>query len=247
MLPAMAALKDCLRLEARHADEIAGQLGDFEAPVDAIVWLCFQVAETGPGINHKATTSLSRLLVDSAVHVEQAFVSVVRGQPRLGWTAMRLAAEALKDLVCIEQHPPLHELWLNLARSSTEDEVQAAKAAFQAERKNVRDTPLTQVCMKTMSLCNHFGAHPNGGSWATLGPTKPISDDHMSIPPRLTDATMVRWHVQHMLVHAVPILDALAQFRARYLLAADAAELLRKRDAALRTAWPLVEAVAKGR
>jgi hypothetical protein len=193
------------------------------------------------------TLGLARLLVDAAVSVEQAFLSAFRAQPRLGWASMRIAAEALKDLDCIQRDSKLYPLWMGVGTASSTRQSVKAQVAFKEARKHVAHTWTTEVCQTSMRLCSIFGSHPNATSLGTMGSTS-IDPVAMTarIPARVTDAENLDWHLDQMIRHATLITAGLAKARLDTLGESDRTELERHTNQLLAAAKPFMEeAVSK--
>jgi hypothetical protein len=164
--------KTLIELETADALRNLEVLGSLRPVTDGILWFSHQLPRINSSVGTVSVESLARLMLDSCVHVEQAVLCTLRGQPRLGWAALRIAAEALKDLDAIDRMPDLHELWLSIGRSSSPKEIKAAFEAFKSKRKTLSRTTVTQVCQTCMETCNFLGSHPNASSWKTLGPVE---------------------------------------------------------------------------
>jgi hypothetical protein len=231
----MSVLSDCLSYEADDSAANLEQLEEYRQPAERIVWYCFQLPHAGKSVGGVSAGSLARLLLDASVHIEQAFVSVLRGQPRLGWAALRIAAEATKDLDAIDRRPELHKVWLGAVSSSSSADAKKARRSFQAGRKAAGKSAVTNLCEACMELCGHLGSHSNSTSWETVGPVTEVTDDHVALPARLRDPEMLRFHVSHLIRHSVMLLAVLTRFRLQYLESVEADALRDKFTAVQRS------------
>ncbi|GJM23571.1 MAG: hypothetical protein DHS20C15_34860 [Planctomycetota bacterium] len=228
----MTAIPNCLKHELQDAQSNYGHLEELAEGANAIVWYCFQLPAAGDSVGKQSAASLGRLLLDSSVSVEQALMCTLRGQPRLGWASLRLAAEALKDLDTIDRLPDLHPLWLNIGKCTTDEQARAAMGAFNKLRKQLEPSPVTLVCQACMNISSRFGSHANATSWQTVGPVSEVSPDSVGLPTRLRDPTTVRFHIRHLMFHGGQILTMLTDFRIKHLQSQQK-ELLLAKHAAL--------------
>lgn len=209
--------KQLIDLEASDATKNLEHLGRLRPVTDGILWFSHQLPRISPNVGTTSVTSLARLMLDSCVHVEQALLCTLRGQPKLGWASLRIASEALKDLDAIERCPELHELWLAIGNPASSQSTEAAMAAFKAKRRDVPDSTVTEVCLACMAVCSHLGSHSNATSWKTLGPATPLPGKEALLPARLADPETLRFHVGQISIQSMSILSMLLAFRLRHL------------------------------
>jgi hypothetical protein len=104
----MSVLDDLLKHEAAFIEGAVGRLGPRRGVIEQILSVAHLTTRYPTPIGETNTLGLARLLVDCAVAIEQAFLCAFRAQPKLGWSSMRVAAEALKDFDCIQRDPGLY-------------------------------------------------------------------------------------------------------------------------------------------
>ena len=212
----MAVLDDLLRHEEQFTRQALDMIAEDRPLVEECVGLAFLALQGTQPIQHAAYTSISRLFTDACVGVEQTFMSTLRAQPRLGWAALRFAAECLKDMDCIFRRPALEQAWFAVLKASP-DEYKAAHTRFVDERKLVVPNEVTRVCSLTMTLGNVFGAHPNASAFGLLGSPSAPEPGYLRLPLRATSPETIRWHIRHQLLHAYHITVTLADFRVAHL------------------------------
>lgn len=222
----MGTLDDFLAHEATFLEESVGRLGARKNVIDLILSVAHMATQYQTPLADVGTLGMARLLVDAAVAIEQAFLCALRAQPRLGWAAMRIAAEATKDLECIRKEPGLYQLWLAIGSARTTRESTDAQAAFKDARKQVSHNDVTRACQESMRLCSILGSHPNATALGSMGPT-PIDDgtSTVTMPVRVTDARALDWHLDQMIKHSTAIVSALASVRMASLSDGDRDDL----------------------
>lgn len=230
----MTALEDILELESNDWRTNLASFGDLRAAADGVVWYCFQLEHAGDSVGTKSASSLARLLIDACVHVEQSLVCLARGQPRLAWASLRIAAEALKDLDAIDRHPPLHALWLEVGRHGEVDTVKTALNAFSKERGKVPRSTVTELCSATITIASHLGAHPNATSHGSLGPME-VDEHTVSLPARLRDPNTLLFHARSIIYHAMNLLLAVTEFRLKFLSPSECDDLNAKCTSVFKT------------
>lgn len=239
----MSILEDLLKHEVAFTEATIGRLGFRREIIEQILSVAHLATRYTTPFGDTNTLGLARLMLDSAVAIEQAFLCALRAQPKLGWASMRLAAEALKDLDCIQRVPNLYSLWINVGGArSTRDSVKAQQA-YKGARKEVTRTWTTEVCQESMRLSSIFGSHPNATSLATMGPTTiDAVAKTAQLPARVTEAAALDWHLDQIIRHATLIVAALAHARSQTLGESDRAELTHHRDQLVAAAKPFMEA-----
>ena len=214
----MSLLTDYLDAEEQLAKAFLERDPCRNEAVIKIVQLAITAIQGEAPIRENWSLVFGRLTMDAVVALEQAFICVLRGQPRLGWASMRFAAEACKDIECLDHSDSLIPLWLKLADASTLDEIKKADKAFSKARKSVPKTATIKMCQATMDLCHVLGAHPNATSFAFLGPSsKGLEDGKVVLPSRVTEPEHFDFHFGQMMLHGMIIAQNLASFRAQTL------------------------------
>ena len=222
----MGTLDDFLAHEAQFLEESVGRLGARKGVIDLILSVVNMAMRYSTSLAEIGTVGMGRLLVDATVAIEQVFLCTLRAQPRLGWAAMRIAAEATKDLECIRNESELYQLWLSIGSAKSTNEFAKTQAAFKKAQRQVSQNEITQACQESMRLCSILGSHPNATALGTMGPT-PIDNDRSTItmPTRVSDQKALDWHLDHMIKHATCIALALAHIRMASLNDRDRDEL----------------------
>ena len=118
--------RELIELETSDSLKNLDVLQNLRPITDGLLWYSHQLPHVDGNVGRQSVASLGRLMIDSCVHVEQALLSVLRGQPRLGWASLRISAEALKDLDAIDRMPELHPLWMALGKATSPSDVDSA-------------------------------------------------------------------------------------------------------------------------
>jgi hypothetical protein len=222
----MDSLDNYIDHEFQFIHETRARIGERDHAIERIIHLAIMAANYDSPFASGSTMCLGRLLLDSAVSIEQAFLCAFRAQPKLGWASMRIAAEACKDLDCLMRAPDLLPYWIAIGEAMTPDESRAASSSFSKQRKRIPESAITGICKKTMELCNVLGSHPNATSLASMGPT-PFSKEEkfVCLPSRVTDSSALDFHLGHLMTHGKILAQSLAKLRFDTLPKKDQTEL----------------------
>lgn len=217
--------------EASFFEETLARIGTISRAVEKVIELAILATRGETPLREDGNIAMGRLLLDSAVAVEQAFMGVYRAQPKLGWAAMRIAAESCKDLECLGSSQELVPLWLKVSEATSLKEYAKAEKAFSRARRKVPQTDSIEACQITMKLCNIFGSHPNSTSLQTMGPSRiDKKQGSVVLPSRVTDPKAIDFHISRMIVHGMGVALNLAHFRAATLDETEKRALLNKSD-----------------
>lgn len=233
--------------EAAFFEDTLSRLGGISHAVDKVIELAFLSTKGRAPLREDGNIAFGRLLLDSAVAVEQAFMCVYRAQPKLGWASMRIAAESCKDLECLESSPELIALWLKVNGAASLEEFAKAEKIFSRTRRKVPPTDSIKACQITMKLCNIFGSHPNATSLQTMGPGRiDRTEGSVVLPARVTDPKAIDFHVTRMLVHGMGIALNLAHFRAKTINEPEKLTLLNKCESLGPIVYPFLASKDQG-